>query len=316
MADGVKSQLNYIPFAIAGIAAVVTLIVVYFVKNKTSDCPKKKNKGPITLEDATKKYPLELIEKVNVSHDTRRFRFALPSEKHILGLPVGQHIFVSAKIDGKLVVRPYTPITSDDHQGYLELMLKVYFRGQHARFPDGGKMSQHLENLKIGDILDFRGPNGHITYEGNGKFLIRSERDKKSPPTTRHFRQLGLIAGGTGITPMLQLINEILKQPKDSTKIWLLFANLSEKDILVREELETLANQYPDRFKLWFTVDRSPGDHWGYSVGFVTAEMIMEHLPTGSDTAILMCGPPPMITLACNPSLDKIGFPTKNRFTF
>jgi hypothetical protein len=29
-------------------------------------------------------------------------------------------------------------------------MLKVYFRGVHPKFPDGGKMSQHLESMEIG----------------------------------------------------------------------------------------------------------------------------------------------------------------------
>lgn len=39
----------------------------------------------ITLKDSQAKYALPLIEKEEISHDTRRFRFGLPSEKHILG---------------------------------------------------------------------------------------------------------------------------------------------------------------------------------------------------------------------------------------
>ncbi len=37
----------------------------------------------------------------------------------------GQHIFVSAKVDGKLVVRAYTPVSSDDDCGYVEFVIKV-----------------------------------------------------------------------------------------------------------------------------------------------------------------------------------------------
>jgi cytochrome-b5 reductase len=45
--------------------------------------------------------------------------------------------------------------------------------------------------------------------------------------------------------------------------------------------------------------------------------MIKAHLPPpGDDTIILMCGPPPMITFACNPSLDKLQYPAKSRFTY
>lgn len=53
------------------------------------------------------------------------FRFGLPSDKHTLGLPTGQHIYVSATINGENVFRPYTPITSDDDKGYFDLIIKV-----------------------------------------------------------------------------------------------------------------------------------------------------------------------------------------------
>jgi cytochrome-b5 reductase len=56
---------------------------------------------------------------------------------------------------------------------------------------------------------------------------------------------------------MLQLIRHITKDPKDETKLSLLFANQTEKDILLRKELEQVANEYADRFKLWYTVDKA-----------------------------------------------------------
>uniref|UniRef100_A0AAA9S1W3 cytochrome-b5 reductase n=1 Tax=Bos taurus TaxID=9913 RepID=A0AAA9S1W3_BOVIN len=79
----------------------------------------------ITLENPDIKYPLRLIDKEVISHDTRRFRFALPSPEHILGLPVGQHIYLSARIDGNLVIRPYTPVSSDDDKGFVDLVIKT-----------------------------------------------------------------------------------------------------------------------------------------------------------------------------------------------
>jgi len=238
----------------------------------------------------------------------------LPSKEHVLGLPTGQHIYLSAKIDGKLVVRPYTPISSDDDRGYVELMIKVYFSGVNEKFPDGGKMSQHLESLSIGDTMDFRGPSGMIIYEGNGKFAVRA--DKKSAPVRRQFKHIGMIAGGTGITPMLQVIDAIMKNPHDKTEVFLLFANQTEDDILCRAELEALKEKHESRFKVWYTVDRPPVS-WPYSSGFISDTMIAEHLPpAGPDTAVLMCGPPPMINFACIPNLEKLAHPTDCRFTF
>lgn len=43
------------------------------------------------------------------------------------GLPIGQHIYLSARIDGQLVVRPYTPVSSDEDKGYMDLVVKVCF---------------------------------------------------------------------------------------------------------------------------------------------------------------------------------------------
>lgn len=45
-----------------------------------------------------KKIPFELVEKIELSHNTRLFRFALQSPRHRLGLPIGQHMFFYAKV--------------------------------------------------------------------------------------------------------------------------------------------------------------------------------------------------------------------------
>lgn len=268
----------------------------------------------ITLEDPNTKYPLKLVKKEHISHDTRRFVFALPSESHILGLPVGQHIYLSAKVGGSLVVRPYTPVTSDEDLGHMDLVIKVYFKNVHPKFPDGGKMSQYLENMEIGETIDVRGPSGLLVYQSAGTFAIKP--DKKSTAKTVKAAKVSMIAGGTGITPMLQLITDVFRNPDDKTCLSLLFANQSEDDILVRGELEAIQAQHPDRFKLWYTVDR-PNEGWQYSSGFVDADMIKDHLfEPSDDNLVLMCGPPPMINFACIPNLDKIGYGTEMRFAY
>jgi len=196
----------------------------------------------------------------------------------------------------------------------VDLVIKVYLKGVHPKFPEGGKMSQYLNSLKVGDVVEFRGPSGLLTYTGKGNFSIQP--NKKSPPEPQVAKKLGMIAGGTGITPMLQLIRAILKDPEDPTQCSLLFANQTEKDIILREDLEELQARYPNRFKLWFTLDHPP-EGWAYSKGFVTADMIREHLPApGDDALLLLCGPPPMVQLACHPNLDKLGYSQKMRFTY
>lgn len=57
---------------------------------------------------------------------------------------------------------------------------------------------------------------------------------------------------------MLQLIRNIVRTPEDETKVSLLFANKSEEDIMLRKELDEIAENHADRFKLWYTVDSAP----------------------------------------------------------
>jgi cytochrome-b5 reductase len=188
----------------------------------------------------------------------------------------------------------------------------------HPKFPEGGKMSQHLDSLKIGDTIDMKGPKGHLTYFTKGKFTVKLMRKPLEERNATHF---GMIAGGTGITPMLQVLYAIFRDEKtkdSSTTASLLFANQAEEDILVRNELEALAKEFPDRFKLNYTLDR-PSEGWKGSTGFINKEMIEKHvLKNGSvdGTQVLMCGPPPMLKFACIPNLQELGLDESKWFSF
>lgn len=195
----------------AAVVLVTTLLLVL------SGALKPRNKALVTLQPPAVEggnpptVHLPLIEKESLSHDTRRFRFALPSDKHVLGLPVGQHISLRyTDAEGKLVMRSYTPVSSDDAVGYVDLVVKVYFKNVHPKFPDGGKMSQHLESLKLGETIEVSGPKGKLSYMGKGEIHIK-HRLRDPAPEIRVTKKIGMIAGGTGITPMLQIIRRALQ---------------------------------------------------------------------------------------------------------
>lgn len=67
----------------------------------------------------------------------------------------------------------------------------------NSQFPEGGKMSQHLDSLQIGDTIDIKGPVGEIVYLEPGQLLIKNQ--------PRMATKLAMLAGGTGITPMYQV---------------------------------------------------------------------------------------------------------------
>jgi len=139
-----------------------------------------------------------LKEKIQLSPDTFLFRFSLPKQDMILGLPIGKHIKFfcpnpSSKIPNEWNGRPdpeagkteierkYTPSTLDselDGIGQFSVVIKVY--KPNDKFCDGGKMSQHMGNLKIGEALDVCGPFGLIEYKGNGNFIIQKKSHQAS----------------------------------------------------------------------------------------------------------------------------------------
>ncbi|KAF2582487.1 hypothetical protein F2Q68_00000690 [Brassica cretica] len=137
-----------------------------------------------------------LQDTATVSHNTKLFRFSFDPSAN-LGLHVASCLLTRAPLgynaEGKTkyVVRPYTPISDPEAKGYFDLLIKVY--------PDG-KMSQHFASLKPGDVLEVKGP---------------IEKFKYSPNMKKH---IGMVAGGSGITPMLQVIDAIVKNPEDNTK--------------------------------------------------------------------------------------------------
>lgn len=293
------------PGVLMGVGVVILTVLVFFVLMKISN--KKKN-----ALDPEKFIPFKLIDKVELTHDTRRFVFALQTPETVLGLPIGQHISFRFKDgEGKVCQRSYTPTTGNDTLGRVEFVIKVYFANKHPKFPEGGKMSQHLESLKIGDTLEMRGPKGHLDYKGSGNFTLKKLTDVTEKTVTK----VGMMAGGTGITPMLQVIKAILKEGS-GIELSLLFANQSEDDILLRADLDELARKHAN-FKVWYTVDRPP-KHWTFSEGFINKKMVDDHMPKpADDTLILMCGPGPMVKMACLPALKELGFDEKKHtFTF
>jgi cytochrome-b5 reductase len=274
------------------IAIALAIVIAAFLFFKKSGSTKRvSNAAPVALTMSY--HPFTMVRKEQVSHDTFNFRFALQSPQHRLGLPTGKHIFlkydeVDEKGEPNPISRAYTPISSDDELGYFDLVIKVYPQG---------KMSQHLKNLDVQKTIDVRGPFGELEYKGNGVFGIKRKNPQtnKKEEVIRKVKNVGMIAGGTGITPMLQIVRDVCKHyPKDQTNMNLIFANKTEQDILLREELVQLTTDYKSVFSSYLTLDNPP-QNWQQGTGFVSADMIRANLPgPASDTLILVCGPPPM----------------------
>lgn len=256
-----------------------------------------------------KKVSLRLQNKIVLSRDSFLLDFALPTPGHVLGLPTGKHVFMSASIGGETVLRRYTPISSNYDVGCVKFVIKCYRPCE--RFPDGGKMTQHIDKLDIGDYLDFKGPVGEFEYLRDGRFRLEGVDGECRA------RCYNMLAGGTGITPCMQIAAEILRHPHDTTKMSLIFACRVEEDLLMRSTLDEWAAQFPDRFRVHYILSDAWSKDWQYSTGFVDQPLFAEHLyPAADDVYNLMCGPPVMLQKSCVPNLEALGHQKSRIFSF
>ena len=219
--------------------------------------------------------------------------FALDRPSQRLGLPTGQHITFKLRPVGGTdadedVMKPYTPITDDRTRGTVAFVVKVY--------PEG-RVSRALDAVPVGGRILAKGPRGRFKYERG---------------IATH---IGLIAGGTGITPCYQVAAATLSDPADTTAFSLVFANVAEEDILIKKEIDGLVLAHPTRFSVHYVLN-SPPLGWTGSVGFVTPDILKKHMPApGPGVLVARCGPPPM-NKAVAAALEGLGYEKNMTFEF
>lgn len=171
--------------------------------------------------------------------------------------------------------KPYTPVSPCDQRGWFRLVVKAY---------PGGTVSSYLHTLNPGDRIQVKGPFFKLRYEPNMN------------------KYIGMIAGGTGITPMLQVIREIIKNPEDKTQVELIFQNRTEADISVmKAEIDEIAAAHSN-IKVTYILSR-PSDDWKGLRGHINGAVLADVLPPpaeGKDRPLIyVCGPPSMIEDVC-----------------
>ena len=96
-------------------------------------------------------------------------------------------------------MRRYTPITSNFDVGMVKFVIKAYPPNEH--FPRGGKMSQHLAEMSVGETIDMRGPVGEFEYLSNGKVRVWG-KPRSEATSTFLFAALFAIRSFSSLKPM------------------------------------------------------------------------------------------------------------------
>jgi cytochrome-b5 reductase len=229
--------------------------------------------------------PLALISKETVNHDTSVYRFSLPDGTSPLNLSTCACVLASipdSTANGELIVRPYTPISTNADIGFMDLMVKKYRKGI---------MSTALSNLNAGDTLDFK----HISFNV-----------KVQAPF--NVKKIGMLVGGTGVAPMIQALHAILGAHDNTTEVTLLYGSKTQQDILAREQIEAWAKASGGKFVVHHVLSEEPSESdWEGRRGFIDEEMIRETLPPSDDgeSCIFVCGPPAMYDSICGDRTEK-----------
>mgnify|MGYP001068988252 CR=1 FL=1 len=247
--------------------------------------------------------PLKVAAVETYNYNTKIISLALESPSAQANLPITSYVVTRADgltADGKPTMRPYTPIHSNKN-GVVTLLVKEY---------PTGTMSKHLCNLKVGDSVDVKGPLPKYKY------------------TPNEVKKVTLIAGGTGITPVLQLAEAILANKEDKTKVEFVFANTSQKDILLKSELDALAAKHKDQVKMTYVIDKPEAGFTGHT-GYLTKDLLSKLVDKPSaDNKVFVCGPPGFMTAVSGAkapdysqgevdgALKELGFTKDNVFKF
>jgi cytochrome-b5 reductase len=233
---------------------------------------------------------------------------------------------------GQVIIRPYTPISTNQLAGCFDLLVKDY--GPNA-------LMSHIlcQQQPVPEVIgtpaatdDDDSSIGRITFShSNANVKIQA------PFPQNH---IVLLAGGTGIAPMLQALHAMLgTDPTDDgdengtnetprrtvssglgrpNKITLLYGSKTQHDILARQLLDRWSKQFDQIFTVEYILSEEPmGSSWNGRRGYINQALLEEHgiLPPSSanptpddDSAkksstvlVMVCGPPSFYDALCGP---------------
>lgn len=159
-----------------------------------------------------------------------------------------------------------------------------------------GRASNHLnDRCEAGTTLRVLGPSGSFTVQPD-------------PSAERH---VVLLAGGSGITPVMSIAHTLLAvEPK--SRVTLIYGNRGQADIIFRDRLEELEREHGDRLRVDHVLS-DPPEGWTGARGLLDRETVtarLDELGIADDPSLhyFLCGPTPMME-AVHEALQARGVP-------
>ncbi len=200
--------------------------------------------------------------------------FEIPDAlKEAYSYKAGQYLTLKVRINGVEYRRSYSLSSSPQSETEWRIAVKKL---------EGGKVSTYMnEHLKVGEELEVMPPMGNFTPQidaANNKNYV-------------------LFAAGSGITPIFGILKSVLKVESQS-QVTLFYGNASPQEIIYGKEIDALAQQFAERFKLYYVFSRSGASDRLFEgrIDLDKCRLLMsKYVSNKSDNLYYVCGPESMI---------------------
>ncbi len=226
---------------------------------------------------------LELCVSEIVAETPSTKTLRLVSKEHYLPpFQAGQYIALYLEIDGIRTSRPYSISSQPNQTGYYDITIR--------RVENGLGSNYLLDEVKRGDMLTCSGPAGNFYFNP----LI-------------HKQTMVCIAGGSGITPFMSMIREVIECGLDRT-VYLFYGNKTTDDIIFGAELARISARF-ENINYIPVIEEASADYGG-ACGFITRDVIRAALEEIEEKSYFICGPMGLYEF-CLPELETLGIPRR-----
>ena len=194
----------------------------------------------------------------------------------------GQYIALFLEIDGIRTSRPYSISSQPNQTGFWDITVR--------RVENGLVSNYLLDEVKRGDTLVSSGPAGNFYFNP----LI-------------HKKIMVCIAGGSGITPFMSMVREIIECGLDRT-VYLFYGNKTTDDVIFGSDFERLAGRFDNIH--YIPVVEEPSGGYDGACGFITRNLMQEVLENIEDKSFFICGPQGLYDF-CLPQVEEMGVPRR-----
>ena len=226
--------------------------------------------GMLPQTEANKSLPLLLSRIKEQTHDTKTLRFLLPQGNGFHFRP-GQFLTFNWIVDGQAIARSYSICSSPLQKGHLEITVKCV---------EGGCVSVFLNrHAHLGLTVEARGPSGRFCFD-----------------ESQH-KKIVLIAGGSGITPMMGMLRYI-DDLGLTTDVTLIYFVRTPRDIIFAKGLTELRASI--RNFRYLVVASTPDPAWKGPSGHLSRELLENNVSRLRSSTFFLCGPKSLMESARN----------------